>query len=78
MKHFLSSVLVEKGQGLAQKGGVSSPVVSQHFGNKASPVAQRLCAHAPLRRPGVHRFGSRVWTWHRVTSHAVVGIPHIK
>ena len=28
--------------------------------------------------PGVHRFGSRVWTWHPLACHAVVGIPHIK
>ena len=28
----------------------------------ARPVAQRLRAHVPLWRPGVHQFGSRVWT----------------
>ena len=26
-----------------------------------------------LLRPGVHRFGSRVRTWHNLASHAVVG-----
>ena len=30
----------------------------------ASRVAQWLSAHVPHRRPGVGRFGSRVWTWH--------------
>ena len=44
----------------------------------ASPVAQRLSVHVPLRRPGVRGFGSRVWTWHRLARHAVVGIPYIK
>ncbi|XP_070098616.1 ral guanine nucleotide dissociation stimulator-like isoform X1 [Equus przewalskii] len=29
------------------------------------------------RRPGVRRFESRLWTWHRLASHAVVGVPHI-
>ena len=32
----------------------------------------------PLRWPGVCRFGSRVRTRHRLASHAVVGVPHIK
>ena len=41
-------------------------------------MAQQLSAHIPLQRPGVHRFGSWVWTWHRLASHAVVGVPHIK
>ena len=44
----------------------------------AGPVAQQLSSHVPLQRPGVHRFGSRVRTWHRLASHAVVGVPHIK
>ena len=42
-----------------------------------SPMAQWLSAHVPLWRPGVHRFGSRVRTWHCLTGHAVAGIPHI-
>ena len=41
-------------------------------------VAQRLSAHGPLRRLGVHWLESQVWTWHGLASHAVVGIPHIK
>ena len=44
----------------------------------AGLVVQQLSAHIPLRRPGVRRFGSRVWTWHCLASHAVAGIPHIK
>ena len=44
----------------------------------ASLVAQRLSAHVPLQQPGVCQFGSQVWTWHHLTSHAVVGVPHIK
>ena len=40
--------------------------------------AQRLSAHVLLRRPGVCQFGFRVWTWHHLASHAVVGVPHIK
>ena len=30
------------------------------------------------QQPGVRRFGSRVWTWHHLSSHAVAGVPHIK
>ena len=41
-------------------------------------MAQRLSAHVPLRRPGVHRFGSQVRTWHRLARRAVAGIPHRK
>ena len=44
----------------------------------AGPVAQRLSLHLPLWWPGVHRGRSRLRTWHRLASHAVVGIPHIK
>ena len=44
----------------------------------AGPVAQRLSVQVPLQRPGVHWFGSQVWTWHGLTSHAVVGVPHVK
>ena len=42
------------------------------------PVAQGLSLHVPLQRPGVRWFGSRVRTWHCLTSHAVVGVAHIK
>ena len=31
-----------------------------------------------LRWPRVRQFGSQVQTWHCLTSHAVVGVPHIK
>ena len=44
----------------------------------ASLVGQRLSSHIPLGQPGVRGFGSRVRTWHRLASHAVVGVPHIK
>ena len=44
----------------------------------ASPVAQRLSAHVPLWRPRVRQFASWVKTWHRLASHAAVGIPQIK
>ena len=44
----------------------------------ASPVAQQLNVHVPLQWPRVRRFGSWVQTWHRLASHAVVGVPHIK
>ena len=43
----------------------------------AGPLAQWLSAHIILRRPGVRWFGSQVWTWHRLASHAVAGVPHI-
>ena len=36
------------------------------------------CWHVPVQWPGVRRFGSRVWTWHGLAGHAVVGVPHIK
>ena len=35
-------------------------------------------ARSASQRPGVCWFGSRVWTWHRLAHHAVVGVPHIK
>ena len=35
-------------------------------------------ARSTSPQPGVHRFGSWVWTWHRLARHAVVGIPRIK
>ena len=44
----------------------------------AGPVAQQLRVHVPLRQPRVRLFGSQVWTWHHLASHAVVDIPHIK
>ena len=44
----------------------------------AGPMGQQLSAHIPLLQPGVHQFGSRVRTWHRLAHHAVVVIPHIK
>ena len=45
---------------------------------KGWPVAQQLSSHVLLWQPGVHQFRSRVQTWHRMASHAVAGIPHIK
>ena len=44
----------------------------------AGLVAQWLSAHVQLQWPRVHCFGFRVWTWHHLASHAVVGVPHIK
>ena len=44
----------------------------------AGPVAQRWSLSAPIGRPGVRWFGSWVRTWHRLASHAVVGVPHRK
>ena len=44
----------------------------------ASLVVQRLSAHVLLRWPGVRWFGRWVRTWHRMATHAVVGVPHIK
>ena len=45
----------------------------------AGPVVQRLSVHVPLlRQPGVRRFGSRVRTWHCLTSQSVVGVPRRK
>ena len=44
----------------------------------AGPVARWLSEHILLWRPWVHWFGSWLRTWHRLSSHAVVGIPHIK
>ena len=42
------------------------------------PGGAGLTVHVPFRRPGVRRFGSWVQTRHRVASHAMAGIPHIK
>ena len=44
----------------------------------AGLVAQWLSTHVPLQWPGVRQFRSQVQTWHRLTGHAVAGIPHIK
>ena len=46
--------------------------------SRAGLVVQRLSSHVPLRQPRVHRFRSRVRTWHHLASHAVVGVPRIK
>ena len=35
-------------------------------------------SRAASRQPRFRWFGSRVWTWHRLARHAVVGVPHIK
>ena len=53
-------------------------MMSKNIKLGAGLVAQWLSVHVPLRRPGVRRFGSRMWTWHHLASHAVVGTPHIK
>ena len=44
----------------------------------AGPVAQRLSVYIPLWQPAVCQLASWVWTWHRLASHATVGVPHIK
>ena len=45
----------------------------------AGPGATAVkCACSASRRPRVRWFGSQVQTWHRVASHAGVGVPHIK
>ena len=55
------------------------PVVPSKRSKKgAGPVAQWLSSHVPLQQPGVHRFGSWVWTWYSLASHAVAGVPHIQ
>ena len=41
-------------------------------------MAQQLSVHVSLQQPRVRRFGSQVWTWHSLASHAVAGVPHIK
>ena len=46
--------------------------------DRAGLVAQWLSSHVLLRRPRVGWFRSPVWTWHRLASHAVAGVPHIK
>ena len=38
--------------------------LKQGYKSGVGPVAQRLSAHVPLWRLGVHRFGSQVMTWH--------------
>ena len=37
-----------------------------------------MFARSASQWPGVHWPGSRVQTWHRLSSHAVAGVPHIK
>ena len=36
------------------------------------------CTHSASRQPGFRWFGSQVRTWHRLSSHAVVGVPGMK
>ena len=36
------------------------------------------CPRSASQRPRVCHFGSRVQTWHRLASHAVIGVPRIK
>ena len=59
---------------------IQSPnlIHGENTAHGASPVAQRLSVHVLLQQPGVLQFGSLVRTWHRLASHAVVGVPHIK
>ena len=45
---------------------------------EASPVVQWLIAHVPLQWPRVRPFGSQVWRWNCLASHAMAGVPHIK
>ena len=56
-------------------------LTAAHFQNTrglAGPVVQRLSTHVLLWWPGVRHLGSWVHTWHRLASHAVVSVPHIK
>ena len=56
---------------------VFADVITLKGGPRAGLVAQQLSAHIQILRPGVHRFRSRVQTWHCLAHHAVVGVPHI-
>ena len=47
-------------------------------GRGANPLVQQLSVSVVLWQLGVCQFGSRVWTWHGLASHAVVGIPHVE
>ena len=58
--------------------GKGSTVLLRMWLARAGPVVQQLSVHVPLQPTGVHWFRSRVWTWHSLTSHAVVGIPQVK
>ena len=46
-------------------------------GGQPSGATVKLARSASWR-PGVRWFRSQMRTWHRLASHAVVGIPHIK
>ena len=84
-RHELGSGPGQEGVGVGETGtrkgdevmkGTLGPLKkNRHW---AGLVVQRLSVHVLLQRPGVHRFGSWVWTWHRLSSYAVVGVPHIK
>ena len=56
----------------------NSPLAEFKRWMRAGPMAQQLSAHVLLQRLGGHCCGSPVRTWHRLTSHAVAGVPHIK
>ena len=40
--------------------------------------AAAKCACSASVAQGVHRFRSWMRTWHRLASHAVVGVPHVE
>lgn len=43
----------------------------------AGHLAEWLSSHALVQRPGVHQFGSWLWTWHCSSGHAVA-VSHIE
>ena len=69
----------------AQDGGSKHPPLSSA---RAEPLIRTAwgwpsgimvkCTTCTSLQPGVRRFGSRVQTWHCLSSRAVVGVPHIK
>ena len=74
------------GWALGSNGKVWIPVLyllsswANYWVHKNSPGGQPSgtavkFACSTSRRPEVHRFGSRVQTWHSLAGHAVVGIP---
>ena len=54
-------------------------LVIKSINNRGQPSGAAVkFVRSASRRPRFHRFTSRVWTWHRLASHAVVGVPCIK
>ena len=83
--HVTSTTKRIQNNSITSQNSLVLPLCSQIFEvyqkyriRRAGLMVQWLSLHVLLWRPGVCQFRSRVWTWHRMSSHAVAGVPHVK